>query len=140
MQYFTVFPPEFAWNFGILMSLPEPVCQKLQFDISHAIFRFFRFFPFSVISSHSGHGNPDSRFRIGWKLRKTEKTGKVKKLHVTCQIKAYCTLVHAGTLKFQQNSEKTVKLSCIYIILLKAMRPIGRSPASCTTMCFASGA
>ena len=79
--------------------------------------------------------NPDFRFRIGRKLRKTEKTGKIGKLHVAYQIKAYGMLVHADTLKFQISSkilEKTGKkiAFCIYIILQKAMRPIGRSPAS----------
>ena len=45
--------------------------------------------------------NPDFRFRIGRKLRKTEKTGKFRKFHVTYQIKAFGTLVHADSLNFQ---------------------------------------
>ena len=54
---------------------------------------------------------------------------------MTYQIKAYGMLVHADTLKFQNSSKSLGKklkknVFCIYIILQKAMRPIGRSPAS----------
>ena len=60
--------------------------------------------------------NPDFRFRIGRKLRKTEKNGKIGKLHVAYQIKAYGMLVHADTLKFQISSkilEKNLIKNCI---------------------------
>ena len=61
--------------------------------------------------------NPDFRFRIGRKLRKTEKNGKIGKLHVTYQIKAYGTLVHADTLKFQ-NFSKILKTKTLKILHL----------------------
>ena len=62
--------------------------------------------------------HPDFPSRIGRKLRKTEKTGKLGILHMTYQIKAYGTLVHADSLKFQANSggkQKILHLHLYYI-------------------------
>ena len=53
---------------------------------------------------------------------------------MTYQIKAYGTLVHMGNvfvmLEIYEKILKKKRKFCIYIILQKAMRPIGRSPAS----------
>ena len=49
--------------------------------------------------------NPDFRFQIGRKIRKTEKNGKSKKLYVTYQIKAYGKLVHVDIMKIQDSTK-----------------------------------
>ena len=73
--------------------------------------------------------NPDFRFWIGRKLRKN---WKIQKLHVTYQIKANGTMVHADTLKCQNSCKIRTKpeFFFIFIVLQKAIRSIGRSPAS----------
>ena len=62
--------------------------------------------------------NPDFRFRIGRKIRKTEKNGKIGKLYVTYQIKAYGMLVHAHTTEFQNFSKILGKKQRICILHL----------------------
>ena len=62
------------------------------------------------------------------KFWKMEKNGKIGKLHVTYQIKAYCMLVHEDTLKCQ-NSSKNLgkKLKELYIASkLYCRKPCGR--------------
>ena len=62
--------------------------------------------------------NPDFRFRIGRKIRKTGKNRKIRKLYVTYQIKAYGTLVCADTLEFQNFKkilEKNLKVFIFHL-------------------------